>query len=94
MHKMTSVALAMMLLASILIPQAVLAAPVGHEGGIVRNANLPYLFAAFAVVWAGFFGYLFYIHQRNSNLQQEVAELKEEMEPPSVSPPSPIPPRQ
>jgi hypothetical protein len=45
------------------------------------------------VVWAGFFGYLFYIHQRNSNLQQEVAELKEEMEPPSVSPPSPIPPR-
>ncbi|MDA1215811.1 MAG: CcmD family protein [Chloroflexi bacterium] len=80
MHKRTTVALAMTLLAAILIPQTVLASVVGQEGETVRNANLPYLFAAFAVVWAGFFGYLFYIHQRNSNLRQEIDELKEELE--------------
>ncbi len=80
MHKRTTVALEMMLLAAILIPQAVLASVAGQEGETVRNANLPYLFAAFAVVWAGFFGYLFYIHQRNSNLRQEIDELKEELE--------------
>jgi CcmD family protein len=80
MHKRTTVALALTLLAAILVPQAALASVAGQETESVRNANLPFLFAAFAVVWAGFFGYLFYIHQRSSNLRQEIDELKEELE--------------
>jgi CcmD family protein len=80
MHKRITVALALLLLVAMLIPQASLASVAGQEGESVRNANLPFLFAAFAVVWAGFFGYLFYIHQRNSNLRQEIEELKEELE--------------
>ena len=80
MHKRTAVALSILLLAVALIPQVALASVTGQEGEPVRNANLPFLFAAFAVVWAGFFGYLFYIHQRSSNLRQEIDELKEELE--------------
>ena len=38
---------------------------------------LPYLFAAYAVTWAGFFVYLHYLSQRQRSLRQEIAELRE-----------------
>ena len=41
------------------------------------EANLPYLFAAYAVTWVGFFVYLYFLSQRNRNLQREVEALRE-----------------
>ena len=41
------------------------------------EANLPYLFAAYAVTWVGFFVYLYYLSQRQRSLQREVEALRE-----------------
>jgi CcmD family protein len=38
--------------------------------------NLPYLFAAYAVVWAGLFAYLLRLERRHRELEEEVRELK------------------
>jgi len=40
--------------------------------------NLDYLFAAYAVVWAVLFGYVFFIHRRHCKLQRELDSLKED----------------
>ena len=43
------------------------------------EANLPYLFAAFAIIWALFFAYLFVISRRERELRREVEELRREL---------------
>ena len=43
-------------------------------------ANLTFLFAAFAVTWAIFFGYAFFVSHRRQEMQREIAELHRELE--------------
>jgi CcmD family protein len=43
------------------------------------EANLPYLFAVYAVTWVAFFAYLYYLSQRQQNLRREVEELRQAM---------------
>ena len=52
----------------------------------VPPSNLPYLVAAFAVSWAVFFIYAFFVTRRQRELQAEIRELRQalaELEPPS-----------
>ena len=46
----------------------------------VPSANLPFLFAVFAVTWLIFFAYAFYVSRRRQEMQQEIAELHRELE--------------
>lgn len=39
--------------------------------------NLPYLFAALAVSWAGFFVYAFWISRRQQELRREIDEIRQ-----------------
>ena len=39
--------------------------------------NLPFLFAAFAVVWAIFFNYAAYMSWRRQSVQKELRELQQ-----------------
>ncbi|MCE2500630.1 MAG: CcmD family protein [Dehalococcoidia bacterium] len=39
--------------------------------------NLPFLFAAFAVVWAVFFVYAAYMSWRRQSMQRELQDLRE-----------------
>ena len=41
------------------------------------SSNLPYLFAAFAVSWAVFFVYAFFIMRRQQEMQTEIRELRQ-----------------
>lgn len=41
--------------------------------------NLPYLFAAFAVVWAVFFIYAAYMSWRRQSVQRDLQELQSEV---------------
>lgn len=41
------------------------------------EANLPYLFAVYAITWVIFFVYLYYLSQRQRNLRREVEELRQ-----------------
>ena len=41
------------------------------------SSNLPYLFAAFAVSWAVFFIYAFFVTRRQQEMQTEIRELRE-----------------
>ena len=40
------------------------------------EANLPFLFAVYAITWAGFFAYLFFISRRQRELRNELESLK------------------
>lgn len=42
--------------------------------------NLSYLFAAYAVVWAGIFFYLLAIARKNARLEREIRELEEQLQ--------------
>lgn len=42
--------------------------------------NLSYLFAAFAVIWAGLFAYVFVLVQRQRRLRRDIDWLKEALE--------------
>jgi len=42
--------------------------------------NLSYLFAAFAVIWAGLFSYVFILVQRQQRLRRDIDWLKETLE--------------
>jgi CcmD family protein len=44
--------------------------------------NLPYLFAAFAVSWLGFFIYAFLMARRQQELERQVRELRQSRQPP------------
>lgn len=39
--------------------------------------NLGYLFAAYTIVWAVIFGYIFCLSRRQRQLQREIESLKE-----------------
>jgi CcmD family protein len=41
--------------------------------------NLPYLFAAYAVIWIGLFAYLLRLGRRSRELEEEVRELKRQL---------------
>ena len=45
------------------------------------SPNLPYLFAAFAVSWAGFFAYVFFVMRRQQELQKDVRALRRRLQP-------------
>ena len=47
--------------------------------------NLPYLFAAFAVSWLGFFVYAFLMARRQQELEREVQALRQSRQPPPGS---------
>lgn len=40
------------------------------------EANLPYLFAVYAITWVAFFAYLFYLSQKQRELRRELEELR------------------
>ena len=42
--------------------------------------NAGYLFAAYTVIWAVVFGYVFYLSNRQRRLRQEIDSLKELLE--------------
>lgn len=44
------------------------------------SSNLPYLFAAFAVSWAGFFLYAFFMTRRQQEMRNEIRELRRTLE--------------
>jgi CcmD family protein len=44
------------------------------------SSNLPYLFAAFAVSWAAFFVYAFFVTRRQQELQGEIEGLRQALE--------------
>ncbi len=68
--------LALALLAA-LMPQVALAAGAAQEEA-AGESNLPFLFSAFAVVWAGFFAYIIYLHLRGRDLRREIDALRRE----------------
>lgn len=72
----TMVAVTLALLAA-LAPQVTLAASAGQE--FRGESNLPFLFGGFAVVWIGFFGYVFYLHRRERELRREIEALRREI---------------
>jgi CcmD family protein len=41
------------------------------------SSNLPYLFAAFAVSWAVFFLYAFFVMRRQQEMRTEIKELRQ-----------------
>jgi CcmD family protein len=43
------------------------------------ESNLPFLFAAFAVTWAAFVAYLFYLSRRQLDLRKEIEELRQDL---------------
>lgn len=52
------------------------------------SANLPFLFAAFAVSWIAFFSYAFFVSRRQQELRRDIAELRsvvEQQEPEDAS---------
>ena len=44
------------------------------------SANLPFLFAAFAVSWAAFFIYAFFVTRRQQELRREIGEMRRALE--------------
>ena len=44
------------------------------------SANLPFLFAAFAVSWAAFFAYAFFVTRRQQEMRREIRELRQALE--------------
>ena len=49
--------------------------------------NLPYLFAAFAVIWLIFFAYVFFVTRRQQELRNEISRLRQALESDSENPP-------
>ena len=48
------------------------------------SSNLPYLFAAFAVSWAAFFVYAFFLTRRQQEMQGEIDGLRRALEHPET----------
>ncbi len=40
------------------------------------SSNIPWLFAAFAVSWAVFFLYAFFVNRRQQEMQSQIRELR------------------
>jgi len=54
--------------------------PIGLLQTQLPPSNLPYLFAAFAVSWAVFFGYAFFVSRRQQEMQREIRALRQVLE--------------
>ena len=50
--------------------------PIALLQATLPQANLPFLFAAFAVTWIAFFAYAFFVSRRQQELRKEIAELR------------------
>jgi len=61
------------------MPSVALAAPAAQQEA-PGESNLGFLFAAFAVVWVVFFGYVFYTSRRERELRRDLDELRRQME--------------
>ena len=46
------------------------------------STNLTFLFAAFAVIWAAFFVYAFFMARRRQEMQREIEALRQSLEGP------------
>ena len=44
------------------------------------SSNLPYLFAALTVSWAGFFAYVFFVSRRQQELRKDIRTLRWSLE--------------
>ena len=44
------------------------------------SENLPYLYAVYAVSWAAFFVYVFFISRHQREMEREIQELKQALE--------------
>ena len=44
------------------------------------SSNLLWLFAVFAVTWAGFFAYAFFVSRRQQELQSQIQDLRNALE--------------
>ena len=44
------------------------------------SENLPYLFAVYAVTWAAFFVYVFFVSRRQHEMEREIYELRQALE--------------
>ena len=44
------------------------------------EANLPFLYAAYSVTWAAFFGYIFFISRRQREMKREIEALRRALE--------------
>lgn len=51
------------------------ATPQQQTEGSDPEANLPFLFAVFFIVWAAFFGYVFVMSRRQKEMQREIEAL-------------------
>ena len=77
---------AIILLAATMVPGAVVVAydgtPVSTLSAEVPaqqqrgEAELPWLFAVYAITWAAFFGYVFVMSRRQREMQREIDALK------------------
>ena len=74
----TALAVTLSLLVLWLLPSVALAAPMAHEEA-PGESNLGFLFAGFAVVWAVFFGYVFYMSRRERELRRELDALRRQL---------------
>ena len=76
-------AIAVILLAATLVPVAVSAydaSPVSIAAELPAQqqrgeAELPWLFAVYAITWAAFFGYVFIMSRRQREMQREIDAL-------------------
>ncbi|HAL49293.1 MAG TPA: hypothetical protein DCP37_16205, partial [Dehalococcoidia bacterium] len=50
------------------------------QSGDDAEANLPYLFAVYAITWAAFFGHAFYMSRRQREMRNEIAALRQLLE--------------
>ena len=50
--------------------------PIALLQATLPPANLPCLFAAFAVTWIALFAYAFFVSWRQQELRKEIAELR------------------
>ena len=66
------------LLLLLLMPSVALAAPLAQEEA-PGESNLGFLFAAFAVAWAVFFGYVFYMSRRERELRRDLDQLRRQV---------------
>lgn len=44
------------------------------------NDNLPYLFAAYTVIWLAFFAYVFFVSRRQRELEREMRAVQRMLE--------------
>ncbi len=44
------------------------------------SSNIPWLFAAFAVSWAVFFLYMFFVTRRQQEMQSQIRELRRDLD--------------